>query len=413
MKIALVHDYFYTYGGAERVLQALCEIWPKAPIYTAWVDWRWFNKLQNSPTIVGQKCTIVTSWFDKLPFKKQLCSPLRFLAPKIWSSFDLSSFDVVISSSAWYMSKGVSLGEQKTENRKQKTENRNLKRDKIKNQFNNLTIKQFSNRPVHICYCHTPPRYLYGYKTALNFKKYWWGRLYARLVNPFLRLYDFKSSQTIDWFICNSKEVQKRIKKFYRRQAKVIYPPILDKVDKVEKVDKAEKNYFLMVNRLVGPKNVDLGIRACKKLKLNLKIAGIGPDEKRLKKLTANSPYIKLLGYVDDNQLAKLYLNCKAVLYLAEQEDFGITPVEAMSFGKPVIALRSGGVKETVIEGKTGLFIEKPKVKELVLEIKKFDRRLKSANTRIRVEDCLKHAKKFSKARFKKEILKFVEEKLK
>lgn len=371
MKIALVHDYLYIYGGAERVLEALHQAWPQAVVYTAWVDWQWL-KTKKSDWL---KWDIKTSWFDKLPFKKQLCSPLRFLAPQIWSSFDLADFDLVISSSAWYMSKGVSLSKKKQK-----------------------------NNPLHICYCHTPPRYLYGYKTALNFKKYWWGRLYANLVNPFMRSYDFKSSQAVDWFICNSQEVQTRIKKFYKKEAKIIYPPVLDRINKKKRKD---KGYFLMVNRLVRPKNIDLAIRACKKLKLALKIVGSGPNEKRLKKIANNSPYISFLGFVTDKKLAELYLNCKAVFYLAEQEDFGIIPVEAASFGKPVIALRSGGIKESVIEGKTGLFINKLKVEELVKTIKSLKVEEFAYN------DFINQAEKFSKARFKKEILRFVEEKIK
>jgi len=366
MKIALVHDYLYTYGGAERVLEALCEIWPQAPIYTAWVDWRWLKKEKPE----WQSWKIIPSWFDKIPFKNFFCSPLRFLAPKIWSSFDFSEFDIVISSSAWYMSKGVSLA----------------KKDK---------------KPLHICYCHTPPRYLYGYPTALNFKRFWWGRLYANIINPFMRYYDFKSSQAIDFFICNSKEVQKRIAKFYRREAKVIYPPILTSQNQSPSTIKKE-DYFLMVNRLVQHKNVALAIKTCKKLKLKLKISGTGPEEKNLKKLAGKSDFIEFLGYVNDEKLKELYINCKAVLYLAQEEDFGITPVEAMAFGKPVIALRSGGVVESVIDKKTGLFINELKVKELEKTIRKLEK------TTIKAKDCLNQAKKFSKERFKRQIRGFV-----
>ena len=383
MKIAIVHDYLYTYGGAERVLEILCEIWPNAPIYTAWADWKWLKSVENQITAVSRFSTkkkIITSWFDKVPFKKQLCSPLRFLLPLIWRDFysELKKYDVVISSSAWGMSKGVS----------------------------------FARGPIHICYCHTPPRYLYGYPTALNFKKYWWGRLYANLVNPFMRDYDFKSSQAVDWFICNSKEVQKRIWKFYRRRTEIIYPPVFVKRQKIDKktdsgqnVNNKIRSYFLMVNRLVRPKNVDLAIKTCKKLKVNLKIAGAGPDEKRLKKITGNSSYIEFLGYVDDKRLNQLYVNCKAVLYLAEHEDFGITPLEGMSFGKPVIALRSGGVIESVIEGKTGIFIDELTVNGLAVVLKEFDPQ------KFKPKDCQKQAEKFSKERFKMEIKRFVEKK--
>lgn len=428
MKIALVHDYLYTYGGAERVLEALCEIWPKASIFTAWVDWQWLKNLFTESTIppktkvfrragASRVKQIRTSWFDKVPFKKQLCSPLRFLAPKIWSSFDFSEYDVVISSSAWYMSKGVSLGKLKTKNKKLNTHIKDAKINKTQKTINNQQLA-INNYPLHICYCHTPPRYLYGYPTATNYKKYWWGRMYANIVNPFMRYYDFKSSQTVDYFICNSKEVQRRIWKFYRRKAKVIYPPSLRRSLQSEgELHQASArqsppevlktgSYFLMVNRLVKPKNVDLGIKVCKKLKVNLKIAGTGPEEERLKKLAGNSSFIEFLGYVDDEELNQLYRNCKAVLYLAEEEDFGITPVEAMSFGKPVIALRSGGIVESVIEGKTGWFIDQLSVNSLIgslkgLRFKKFKK-----------EDCQRQAKKFSKERFKREIKKFVEEKL-
>ncbi len=366
MKIALVHDYLYTYGGAERVLEALSEIWPEAPIYTAWVDWYWLKK--EKPEWKNWK--IIPSWFDKIPFKNFLCSPLRFLAPKIWKSFDFSDFDIVISSSAWYMSKGVSLTKK-------------------------------AKKPIYICYCHTPPRYLYGYPTALNFKQFWWGRLYANIVNPFMRYYDFKSSQTVDFFICNSKEVQKRIAKFYRRDAKVIYPPILtahkQDIGSMEKGD-----YFLMVNRLVQHKNVALAIKTCKRLKLKLKVAGSGPEEKNLKKLAAGSTFIEFLGYVNDKKLKELYSNCKAVLYLAEEEDFGITPVEAMAFGKPVIALKSGGVVESVVDKKTGLFIDELKISKLTKAIKKLETK------KTKPKDCLNQARKFSKDRFKKQIKDFV-----
>lgn len=378
MKIALVHDYLYTYGGAERVLEALCEICPKAPIYTAWVDWQWLKNLENRLTIVSQNSKLFVSWFDKVPFKEQLCSPLRFLAPKIWNSFarQLSQYDVVISSSAWYMCKGVSLA-------------------------------TYNSQPIHVCYCHTPPRYLYGYPTALEFRRYWWGRLYARIINPFLRIYDYKSSQTIDYFICNSKEVQRRIWKFYRRKAKVIYPPIFSPQNHPRGVSKSHPGgvggeYFLMVNRLVKHKNIDLAIKVCKKLKSNLKIVGVGPDKKRLKKIAGNNPRIQFLGYVDDQKLAQLYTDCQAVLYLADQEDFGITPVEAMAYGKPVIALKSGGVKESIVEGKTGIFINKLKEGELIKSLKSLKFK------KFKVEDCLNQAKKFSKERFKKEIKEFI-----
>jgi glycosyltransferase involved in cell wall biosynthesis len=365
-KVALVHDYLYTYGGAERVLEALKKIYPKAPVYTAWVDWTWLKKTKPE----WKNWQIKTSWFDKLPFKKTLCSPLRFLTPFIWKSFDLKDYDLVISSSAWYMSKGAALNK-----KKKGVKNNNDNKSKAKNK---------NNKPFHLCYCHTPPRYLYNYPTALNFKKYWWGRLYSRIVNPFMRYYDFKSSQAIDQFVCNSREVQQRIKKFYRRESEIINPPLMfsnnknkDKTNKT-KIKKQTKNpvennnYFLMVNRLVAPKHTSLAIKACLKLKENLIIVGTGPEEEKLKKLAKDNPLIKFSGFVPDKKLKEYYKNCQAVLYLAEDEDFGIIPIEAAWFGKPVIALNQGGIKETVIDKKTGLFINNLDLKELVKVLKNF-----------------------------------------
>ena len=365
LKVALVHDYLYSYGGAERVLEALHEIWPKAPVYTSFVDWQWV--LKNKKEWLDWK--IVPSWFQKIPFHKTLCSPMRFLAPWIWESFDLREFDVVISSSAWFMPKGV------------------------------LT----SSETTSICYCHTPPRYLYGYPESV--KKNFLIKLYAKIVNPFMRRYDNISSERVDYFICNSKNVRKRIKKFYGREAMVIYPPVEMKKPVASSRQPEGANYYLMVNRLVWHKRVDLAIRACRKLKLKLKIVGEGREKRNLEKIAKGDKNIEFLGYVNENKLNELYYGCKAVLYLAEEEDFGITPVEAMSYGKPVVALKSGGIQETVIEGKTGFFVSKPILSELLKVLQKFD---DSDHRTIRPNDCIMQAKRFSKERFEREIRKFV-----
>ena len=193
MKVVLVHDFLSEYGGAERVLEVLCEIFPKAPIYTA------FYK-KGSPAysrFKGKK--IITSWAQNVPFfASRLHSPLRFLAPLIWNSFDFSKYDLVITSSSWYVTKGVVKRVRKTESERVK------------------------DKPIEICYCHTPPRYLYGYPTSVNWQKYWPVRVYALLVNHFMRVYDFEAAKRGDYFIANSKEVAARIKKFYRLDSKVI-----------------------------------------------------------------------------------------------------------------------------------------------------------------------------------------------
>ena len=375
MKLALVHDYLNEFGGAERVLLALSEIYPEAPIYTAFYR-------EGSPAYKRFKDKKnITSWAQNVPFfASKLHSPLRFLAPFIWNSFDFSEFDVVIGSSSWYVTKG----------------------------FNSTSPRLRGARkdPVEICYCHTPPRYLYGYPTASS-QKGILVKIFAAIVNHFMRVYDFEAAQRVDWFIANSKEVAARIKKFYRRDSTVIYPPVDVKKFAAGSVGKG--NYFLVVSRLVGAKNVDLAIEVCKNLKLPLKVVGNGRDRERLEKMAGEN--IEFLGDVDDEKLLELYQNCRALIFPASQEDFGIVPVEAMAAGKPVIALSEGGVKETVIDGKTGLLVEDLAPGAFVIALNRFMQMEKKGEWDS--EFIKKHAQKFSKERFKEEIRKFVSGKVK
>lgn len=375
MKIALVHDYIKEYGGAERVLEALTEIFPAAPIYTAFYDKKGtaYEHFKNKK--------IIPSWAHYIPFfSTKLHSPLRFLAPFIWESFDLSEYDVVISSASWYITKG-------------------LRKHFGKSHF------------IEICYCHTPPRWLYGYTTSINFQKYALVRVYAAIVGHFMRLYDFKAAQKVDYFIANSQEVAGRIKKFYRRDSTVIYPPVglargpaFAKASAGKPVKNFPRNdYYLIVSRIVGAKGLDLAIDAAIKAGFKLKIAGspsgYWKPEGLIQKAQNN---IEFLGQVTDAELVKLYQGAKAFLALSKDEDFGITPVEAMLSGTPVIAFNGGGYKETVLDGKTGLLFDDYSVDGLIKAIKQFEK------TTINPKDCIEQAKKFSKERFKKEILEFV-----
>ncbi|MDO8503944.1 MAG: glycosyltransferase [bacterium] len=380
MKVALAHDFLTEYGGAERVLEALHEIWPDAPVYTAFCDPDGLGP--HKERFANWK--IKTSWAQHVPFFKKLYSPLRFLAPYLWN-FDFSKYDVVISSTNMYFAKNIPTSR-----------------------------KASRGKPaVHICYCHTPARALYGYATQRDWKKRWYIRIYVSLVNHFLRIMDFKAAQKPDFFIANSKEVQARIKKFYRRDSTVIYPPVeVSKVGKVPKVSKGE--YFLSVGRLGAAKRVDVGIKAAQKAGVPLKVVGTGIEEESLKKMAnSTSPRLRgasveFLGEVSDEELAKLYAGCKAVLFLAQDEDFGIVPVEAMAYGKLVIAAASGGVVESVVDGVTGILLPEPlDVDELAKVLGKFDPK-KFDSDKIR-----HHAEKFSKERFKKEIKEFVQKKYK
>jgi glycosyltransferase involved in cell wall biosynthesis len=359
MRVALVHDFLREYGGAERVVEGMHEIWPEAPLYTSFVDW---NALGEHAARF-KNWDIRTSWVQNNWLVKKYHSPLRFLAPKIWESLDVSGYDVVISSSGWFMCRGV----------------------KVK------------KPAIHICYIHHPPRNLYGYATGSDVQKYWPVRVYATVINFFLRQYDFETAQRVDYFVANSKETARRVQKFYRRDSTVIYPPV--DISGVKPKQKGE--YFLSVGRLTYAKRVDLAIGACNKLALPLKIVGKGKEEASLRSIAG--PTVEFVGGVSDSELGELYGGARAFLFCALDEDFGMVPVEAMGHGVPVIALGEGGVLETVIDGKTGILFQCPTIESLIAAIKKF------AKTKIDIKDCISQANKFSKERFKTELKSFVD----
>lgn len=365
MKIALVHDYLREYGGAERVLEDLHEIFPGAPVFTAFYNPKGLGvgneRIKN--------WNIKTSWMQHVPFANRLISPFRIFAPLMFQSFDLKDFDVVISSSAIYFPQAVTV----------------------------------SPKTLHICYVHTPPRYLYGFVTSYNYKKHWWTRVGGEILNHFLRLVDFELSQKPDILVANSENVRKRIQKFYRRDAVVICPGTDVEKLKMESVNvkTAVKDYYLCLGRLVRSKGIEVAIEACNKLKVPLKVAGRGPLYEELKRMAG--PTVEILGGVTDWERVELLTNAKALLLLEEDVDFGITAVEAMAVGTPVIAVAAGGYLETVIPGKTGLFIQKATVGDLKEVLGKFDAGV------FKTEDLQKQAEKFSKERFKKSILSLIE----
>jgi len=357
LKIALVHDYLNEFGGAERVLLALSDMYPDAPIYTA------FYKKGSSAYNHFKHRHLIPSWVHYIPFySSYLHSPLRFLTPLIWGSFDFSQYDIIIGSASWYITKGF---------RKRKDSR-------------------------EICYCHTPPRWLYGYTTSVGFQKYWIVRIYAAFVGHFMRLYDFVQAQKVDTFIANSQNVADRIWKYYRRKAIVIYPPVsLPPVPIINKGD-----YYLIISRIVGGKGLDLAVKTAIKLGINLKIvgepAGYYTEYKQLRNLSKTN--VEFLGRVSDEELVKYYAGAKAFLALSTDEDFGITPVESMLCGTPVIAFKGGGYLESVIDGKTGIFFDKPTVESLTAAVTSFQK------MKFDPQDCIHQAQKFSKEIFVKKI---------
>jgi len=360
MQVALVHDYIKEYGGAERVLRVLSDMFPDAPIYTAFrVKGSTADKEFKDRKIIESNL----AWLLKI---WRLYSPLRFLIPFIWGSMDLSKYDLVITSASWYITRGFKVG----------------KNTKV------------------VCYCHTPPRWLYGYETSVGFTKYWPVKIYAAIVGHFLRIYDFKTAQKVDKFIANSNNVKERIEKFYRKDSVVIYPPCdVEKIINVTKNLKKE-NYFLIVSRLVGAKGLEDAVKAAKKLGFVLKVVGeshgFSDVFENLKKIGGEK--IELLGRISDEKLYELYGKAKGFIALARQEDFGMTVVEAQAAGTPVIAFNGGGFKESIINDKTGILINDTDEKTIAGAIEKLDK-IK------RDKDVLwTNAKRFSKQRFISDI---------
>ncbi|MBI2039576.1 glycosyltransferase [Candidatus Microgenomates bacterium] len=378
MRVALVHDYLREYGGAERVLEVLHEIFPNAPLYTAY-----YNPDQLGPNAERIKqWDIRTSWLQKIPLASKLISPFRIFAPLIFESFDLSEYDLVISSCSIYFAKAV------------------------------ITKPE----SLHISYIHTPPRYLYGYTTSFSYKKNPITKILGEIANQILRVYDFETSQRPDILVANSKEVQARIKKFYRRDSVVIYPPVNLPVIPIRR--QAERNlktkkdgYYLSVGRLVRGKGIGVIVEACGKLGLPLKVVGAGPEFSNIKHQISNIKFnhIELLGQVSDEELPKLYSGAIATVVASEDEDFGIVPVESMAAGTLVIAPKAGGFLETVVDGRTGILYGGSgmvTVESLMDALQKFD------PSKFDPEILRKNAQNFSKERFKKEILELVDKNL-
>jgi glycosyltransferase involved in cell wall biosynthesis len=372
MKVALVYDRINKWGGAERVLLALHKLFPEAPIFTS------VYSKKGAPWADGIQ--IIPSFLQKIPFFRNHHEILAPLMPIAFESFDFSEYDVVISVTS-EAAKGV------------------------------IT----SSHTLHICMCLTPTRYLWSGYTA------YFGTIFSRLFSSpliaYLKKWDVIAAQRPDFLIAISENVQSRIERYYFRRSEVIYPPltlvqrekseILNFKFETNSNDQSPKNkknedYFLVVSRLskfTMYKRVDLAIKAANRLKIPLKIVGEGRDLDYFKEMAGET--IEFLGQVSDEELSHLYADANALIFPGE-EDFGLVMVEAQAQGTPVIAYRSGGAVEIVVEGKTGVFFDKQTVKSLVDAIEEF------GHKRIRPETCIQNAKRFSEAQFEKQIRWFV-----
>jgi glycosyltransferase involved in cell wall biosynthesis len=355
-KVAIVYDRVNKWGGAERVLLALHEIYPKAPLYTSVYDPKKASWAKVFPRVY-------TSFLQNVPFAKSNHELFAPLMPLAFFLFDFSKFDLVISVTS--------------------------------EAAKNIRTK---GRTLHICYCLTPTRYLWS-----GYKEYFKKKLLKNITKPIVSIMRFLDKSAADRpnvIVAISGEVQKRIKKYYKRNSVVIHPPV--NISKTQKHKDAK--YYLLVSRLdFGYKKVDLAISAFNKLGLPLVIVGAGREEKKLKKIAGDS--IIFAGRVEEEKLSNYYRNAKALI-MPQEEDFGIVSVEAQSYGVPVIAFGRGGATDTVLNKKTGLFFNKQTPASLISAVRifeksKFEAKLVRAN-----------ANRFSKKVFEKRILDLVKKML-
>ena len=361
-KIALVFDWMTNPGGAEKVNLTLHKMFPQAPIFTS---------IFNTKALKGfEKAAITTSFIQNLPFAKTKHQLYLSFMPYAYELFDLSNYDIVISSS-------------------------------------HSCAKGIITKPetMHVCYCHTPMRYAWDnwhayireYKMNPILKRIGKKRIHK------LRMWDKVSSSRVDYYIANSNTTKKRIEKYYNRQATVIHPMIT--ASKYKIADKT-RGYFLAVGRLIPYKKFDLIVETFNRIGLPLKIAGTGNMEAELKRQAKGN--IEFLGYVSNKELRKLYSECEALIF-PQVEDFGIIPLEAMASGRPVIALEEGGALDTVIEGKTGIFFEK----QTPLHLKKTIETYQETKKTFKPENLQHHAKFFDKKEFSKNLMSYLKEKWK
>jgi glycosyltransferase involved in cell wall biosynthesis len=348
MRAAIVHYWLLNWRGGEKVLEALCRLLPEADIFTLF-----YNPAAVSPEI--RRHQVTASFLNPL---RRYYRQLLPLMPLALESFDLRGYDLVISSESG-PAKGV------------------------------LT----SAATRHICYCHTPMRYLWDlYPAYLHEWIPAWKRLLLAPLSSYLRLWDFASAARVDEFIANSENVRRRIRKAWRRESQVVYPPV-----PVESFYwRPPEDYYLVVAELVAYKRIDMAVRVFSRLGRPLRVVGDGPEFRRLRRLAG--PSVRFCGRVADCELRELLAGCRA-LVVPSEEDFGMTSVEALASGKPVIALGRGGNLESVPAAHPlgGIFYEEPDDAQLAAAVERFER----VEPQIRSRDLQDWAAQFSESRFR------------
>jgi glycosyltransferase involved in cell wall biosynthesis len=356
MKIALVYDRVNKWGGAERVLLTLHELFPNAPLYTSV-----YHK-KRAPW--AKVFDVRTSFLQKFPLASRFHQLYALLMPLAFERFSFEKYDVVISVTS-ESAKGI-ITEPDTK---------------------------------HICYCLTPTRYIWS-----GYDEYFKNPVFRLLTKPlvtYLRFWDKKAAERVDTFIAISEEVKQRINKYYGRESQVIFPPTQLLLTKQKKNKALEEKlsagkYFLVVSRLVPYKRIELAIKACNRLQLPLKIIGTGSENTYLKTIAGKT--VEFIGSVSDAELYMYYKHAKALIFPGK-EDFGLSIVEAQACGIPVIAYGKGGAEEIVLDGKTGILFDSQTISSLIDAIEKLGKK------RFDPKKCKEQAKKFGLSEFKKQFL--------
>ncbi len=365
LRVAIVHYWFVGRGGGERVVEALAELFPQADLFSLVAD-----RSTLGPVLVGRK--LQTSFLQRVPGATKFHRHFLFLQPLALEQFDLSGYDLVISSESG-PAKGV------------------------------IT----SSKTCHICYCHSPMRYIWDMYPEYRRGMGWLVGTVFSLTAHYMRLWDVASAARVDYFIANSQFIASRIRKYYGRESRVIHPPV---DTAAAKITGKQGDYYLAVGRMVDYKRFDLAVRACTKLGRTLRVIGGGPQYKALRQMAG--PTVEFLGTVSDEELRKNLAGCRALLFPGE-EDFGIVPVEAQSFGRPVIAYASGGVLETVCgvsgdgvggDHSTGVFFAEQSQASLESAILQFE----SIEHKFCAQTIREHSLRFSSDIFKSRIEEFV-----
>ena len=366
MKVALIHDWLVGMRGGEKCLEVFCELYPEADLYT----------LVYAPESISatiRRMNVRASWINRLPSAHKYFRYLLPLFPLAVEQLDLGAYDLILSSSHC-VAKGV-----------------------------------FPHRALHLAYTHSPMRYVWdlhdAYLAGSN------GTLINRaglaLFRSYLQRWDVRSAARVDSFIANSSNIAAKIEQIYGRTAKVIYPPV--DIERFH-IDREVRPFYLVVSALVPYKRIDIAVQAFNALKLPLKIVGMGPLRDSLQR-QANAN-IEFLGWLDDDRLAKVYAACQAFIFPGV-EDFGIAPLEAQASGRPVIALKRGGLLETVVGldpsssagNPTGIFFDEQNVASLISAVRLFEQN----KDRFAADTIREHASRFGRGRFKREIAEHIE----